>query len=91
MSWLIAIQIYLLVALAIAGTSYFLLYRPSISLFKELADKEKTIYGGLTGFVIWMMVATVFAPWAGLLLLKNNNEGIIEQFALNLVHREIDE
>ena len=86
MDFLTGLQMYLVVAIALAGTSYWTLYKPAIQLLEEIVQ-EKTVYSGWLGFTIWNICATAVAPWTAFILLKNNNEEFIEQFAVALADK----
>jgi K+ transporter len=80
-----------MIALALAGTSYLMVFRPSIELFEEIIDKENTVFSGLTGFLIWTIIATLIAPYVVFVLLQNNNKDFIENFAIGLLTKEDDD
>ena len=67
-----------------------MLYQPSIELLEEILD-EKTVYSGLTGFIIWNSIAVILAPGIMFLLLKNDNEKWIQEFALKLADKRLDD
>lgn len=78
--------LYGVIALSIAWTGYFRLYRPSIELLEEILE-QKTVYSGATGFMIWTTFATILAPGLAMLLLANDNDKFIRGFAVNLAER----
>ena len=84
------IQIYILIAVAIAGTSYFTLYKPSIELLEEIVER-KTTYSGFILGVTWCLGAVIAAPLIATFLLKNDNEKFVEQFAVTLANRIIED
>ena len=81
------VEIYGLVSLAIAGTSYFTLYRPSIELTEEIVDQDLKRYKGWIGTTVWVSLVTILSPLMIIILLKNNNNSFIEKFALKLADR----
>lgn len=62
-----------------------MIYHPAINLFEEIIEKKNTIYSGITGFIIWNIIAIFLSPWILSLLLKNDNESVIKYMALMLV------
>jgi hypothetical protein len=66
------------------------IYKPSTDLLEEILD-ERTIYSGISGFFIWNSIATALAPWVLVLLLRNDNQNIIESMAVNRANSIIDE
>jgi len=90
MDYLIMLQIYGVISVALAGTSYITLYRPAIKLLEEIVEGD-TPYGGWLGFTIWNLAAIIAAPWTTYILLQNNNEEFIERFAVVLAERIMKE
>ncbi|HSG30871.1 MAG TPA: hypothetical protein VLB82_04930 [Thermodesulfobacteriota bacterium] len=68
-----------------------MLYRPSIKLLEEILETEETSYSGFTGFLIWNILATIGAPFTLLVLLKNDNQRLVESMALSLADKAIDD
>lgn len=91
MDFVTSAQLYGVVATAIAGTSYFTLYRPSIALTEEIVGEELPLHSGWVGITIWFLLSGIVAPWTALLLLKNDNEEFIESFAVSLADRLIED
>jgi len=90
MDYLSGLQVYAVVSAALAGTSYLTIFRPSIELLEEIVE-DKTLYSGWLGFIMWNILASIVSPWTAYILLKNNNEEFIEQFAVRLAERIIEE
>jgi Trk-type K+ transport system membrane component len=80
------LQIYLLVAIALAGTSYFNLYRPGIQLLEEIID-QKTVYSTFWCALVWLVIALIMAPFIAIVLLVNDNNEFIHSLALKLASR----
>ena len=78
------VQLYTIVAAALAGTSYFTLYRPAIILTEEIIDEDLPGHKGWLGGSLWLIFATIFAPLTLFILLKNNNKDFITAFAVKL-------
>lgn len=87
MDFLIYVKLYGIIAVSIAWTSYLTIFRPSISLLEEILEEENRVYKGITGFIIWTLLATIGAPFMAIILLTNNNENSIEKFAVTLANR----
>jgi len=85
------LQIYLIVAAALAGTSYLNLYRPAIQLLEEIMERKVPRYNGVTGTIIWLLIAFIVAPITAILLLNNNNIIFIERLAVSLANGLIEE
>ena len=85
------LQVYLIVAAALAGTSYFTIYRPAIELTEEILDEDLKFYRGWFGTSLWLVITAIFAPATLIVLLRNNNESFIEQFAVALANTMMDE
>ena len=88
-SWTI-FQLYGLVSVALGATSYFTLYRPAVELVEQILDEELPIYRGWFGTSLWLIIATLGSPVSALVLLSNNNDRFITDFALKLADRVID-
>lgn len=76
-------------AVSLAWTSYIMIYRPAVDLLEEIVDK-KTVYSGITGFLLWTIMASIMSPWVVYALLSNNNKSFVHEFALNLADRMTD-
>jgi hypothetical protein len=59
-------------------------------LLEQIIDK-RTIYNGISGFLIWNSLAIIIAPWILLVLLSNNNQDFIENMAVSIAESMIDE
>jgi len=79
-------QIYLLVAIAISGTSYFNLYRPGIQLLEEIVE-ERTIYSSMLGATVWSLIALIAAPAIAVILLSDTNKEFINSLAVRLAEK----
>lgn len=90
MSLVYGVYLYLTIALSLGLTSYINLFRPSISYAEEILDEELP-YNGLFGLIIWVALATLFAPFTALLLLANNNTGIIKDLAVKFAKKHLEE
>ena len=73
------LQIYLVVAVALAGTSYWNLYKPAIELLKEILDDEVPRYSGWLGTILWLLISFTMAPITALMLLTNDNNEFIQR------------
>ena len=91
MDFVITAQIYGIVSTAIAGTSYFTLYRPAIALTEEIVDRELNIHKGWPGVLFWFAMSALLSPFIAILLLRNNNGAFIEKFAVTLADKLIDD
>jgi hypothetical protein len=87
MNFVEAAQIYGIVSLALAGTSYVTLYRPAIYLTEEIVEENLAHYRGWLGTLAWFSIATPLSPLVAIILLKNNNNSFIEKFAIKLADR----
>ena len=76
--------IYALLALGLSLTTYLTIYRSAVKLLEEILDTDKTVYSGLSGFLLWIVFASLMAPWTATLLLKNNNTEVSEEMAATL-------
>lgn len=85
------IMYYLATSASLALTSYFVLYRPAIKLLEEILQERSENYRGIRGFILWQLVATVFSPYVLLLLVKNDNDTIIQQAAVTLADHILEE
>ena len=85
------LQIYILIALALAGTSYWNLYRPTIDLLEEILGERPPIYGGWFGAIMWMIISFVLAPVTAFLLLSNNNNLFIKKLAISLYNNIVED
>jgi hypothetical protein len=65
------------------------MYRPAIKLLEEIIEDDTT-YSGVLGFILWMLFSTIAAPWNLYLILQNNNEQFIEDFAVTLANRILE-
>ena len=82
---------YAVIAGAIAGTSYFTLYRSAIELTEEILDEDLPKYKGWMGIIFWLSISFIFAPLTAFMLLKNDNRDFIDKLALVLANRIIEE
>ena len=78
------LQVYIVVAAALAGTSYWNLYRPAIQLLEEIVDQDVPRYSGWMGTIMWFLISFTVAPITAVLLLSNDNEEFIEKLAVSL-------
>jgi len=83
------LQIYLVVAAALAGTSYINLFRPAMQLLEEIMGRKMPWHRGWLGTSVWLISAFIFAPAVIFLLLNNDNDDFIEKFAVALANRII--
>lgn len=81
---------YIIFAIATAMTGYIMIYKPAVDLLEEIVEEE-TVYGGVIGFLIYTIIATVLAPGICFLLLKNRNTEIIEGYAVSLAENILDD
>ena len=81
--------LYSVIAMSLAVTSYVTLFRPSIELLEEIIE-DKSSYGGMFGFVLWIVGAAIAAPMTAFILLKNDNDSFIEQLAVSLANKILD-
>jgi hypothetical protein len=84
------LEIYILVAIALGTTSYFMLYKPAIELVEEILE-TKTVYSSGILKITWLLAATIITPLTAWFLLKNNNQDFIEGFAVALANKIIEE
>lgn len=82
--------IYLAIAASLSLTSYLTIFRPSINLLEEILE-QKTLFSGITGFLLWNIFATIVAPWTLLILLSNRNTETSERFAVSLANAMLEE
>jgi len=82
---------YGVISLSLAWTSYITIFRPSIELLKEIIEEEKTVYSGFVGFILWTIFAAILAPFTAYVLLKNRNEEFIQEFAVSLADRHMED
>ena len=80
---------YLVVAITVSLTGYFVIYRPSMAIVHEVLERKPV--GGIFGFLIWTTITTVLAPWLTFLLLTNDNESVIRSFSLGMIERNLEE
>jgi hypothetical protein len=80
------VLMYIVIALSASITSYITIYRPAINLLEEIVER-KTLYSGLIGSSIWIILTTIAFPWNINILLKNDNDLFIERFAVELAER----
>lgn len=90
MGYWTGLQLYGVIALALAGTSYVQMYRPAIALLEEIVER-KTYYSSWLGGFMWVAASTLLTPWTLYILLKNNNEEFIEEFAVTLADKLAEE
>jgi hypothetical protein len=81
------VQVYGIVASALAGTSYFTLYRPGVELAEEILDEDLNLHRGWLGTTMWLLISASLAPYTLFTLLKNDNAEFIEGFAVALADR----
>jgi len=86
-AWL---QVYLIISIALAGTSYINLYRPAINLLEEILDEKNTFYSSIWGMLLWLILSFIAAPATLVLLTVNNNDSFIERFAVSIADRVIN-
>lgn len=89
MDLFIFLKLYIFVSVALAITSYVMLFRPTIRLVEEIIE-EDCPYGGLFGLIMWNIFSTLVAPYTLFILLQNNNEKFIEQLAVAFANKLID-
>jgi len=89
MDFITGLQIYGLIAFSAGITSYLMIYRPAIRLLEEIIE-DSTMYSKWYGSLLWVAFSTVAFPWIVILLLKNNNKGYIEHFAVTLAQKIIE-
>jgi hypothetical protein len=77
----------MLVAISLAWTSYITIFRPSVDLYIEIIEEDKPLYRGITGFLLWTMLAIPMAPWIAYILLTADNEEAIRNFASTLAEK----
>lgn len=80
------LQVYVVIAIALAGTSYWNLYRPAIELLEEIVDKDVRRYSGWFGTIMWLTISFTVAPVTAILLLSNDNNEFIENLAVSLAN-----
>ena len=80
------LQIYGVVSTALAGTSYFTLYKPAIGLAEEILDEDLPLHKGWLGATLWLIFSGIFSPITAFVLLKNNNDDFIEKYALSIAN-----
>ena len=90
MSLVHGVYLYLTIAFSLGITSYINLFRPSVSYAEEILDAELP-YNGLFGLIVWVALATLFAPFTAILLLSNNNQGIIKDLAVKFAEKHLEE
>lgn len=79
-----AAKIYAIVSLALAGTSYYTLYKPSIELAEEIVGRDLPFHSGWLGTILWFLMSGLMSPWTIFVLLSNDNNKFIESFALKI-------
>ena len=84
------VQIYLLVILAIGCTSYVTLYRPAIQLLHEILE-QKTFYSGWISSILWIILASIGAPFILIALISNDNDKFINALAVTLADKYIED
>lgn len=84
-----ALQIYLVVAAALAGTSYWNIYKPAISLLEEILEVEKPL--GPAYAILWGVLSFIMAPLTAVILLSNNNNQFIERLAVTIANSILEE
>ena len=85
------ILLYLIVALSVSLTSFITIYMPSVALFEEITENERTLYRSTLGKFLWLLLATIAAPLVALALLRGKNEKLIADIVTGWVQREEDE
>lgn len=90
MDFIIGLQIYGLIAVSAGLTSWLTIYRPAVKLLEEILE-DSTVYSTWFGTILWILFSTVAFPWIVLLLLKNNNKSIIEEFAGTLAVKILEQ
>jgi len=91
MDFWMGLQIYLIVAVALAGTSYITIYRPSMELLEEILEQKVPRFSGWLGTTLWLLIAFVAAPWTAIVLISNDNNEFIENLAVKLATDIIEE
>lgn len=89
------LQMYGLIAVAMAGTSYLRIYRPAMELLLEILDEEyledASLYSGAVGTISWFIISIIATPYILFILLKNDNATTIRHIASHLATRVIEE
>lgn len=91
MDFWVGLQIYGIIAGALAGTSYINLFRPTMKLLKEILEDEIPPHDSWFGHLIWLIVSFILAPVTAFILLSNNNDLFIEKLAIALSEGLIEE
>lgn len=91
MDFWVVMKVYGIISVALAGTSYFTLYRPSIELTEEILDENLPSHRGWVGVSLWLTFAMILSPLTLYVLLSNDNEDFIEDFAVRLSEHLMDE
>lgn len=85
------LQLYAVIALALAGTSYWNLYRPAIELLEEILERKEPLYSGWFGSSLWILISFIGAPLTLVYLLSNNNNQRIVSIATGLAESLIQD
>lgn len=83
------LQIYLVVSVALAGTSYWNIYKPATKLLGEILEIENPLGPGYG--MLFSVIAFVMAPITAVMLLSNNNNSFIEKLAVTLAESILEE
>ncbi len=84
-------QGYLLMALALALTTYITIWRTACVIIRiELEDEAGRFYKGIPGFITWIIVATVLAPGVLFLILVEDNLDLSMNLADNVINRRTE-
>lgn len=81
---------YIIVATSIGITSYIMLFTKIIRLYEEVIEK-RSIYNHWITKLLFIVMATVAAPYFMIVLLSNNNDEFIRSFTVGLLEKTIEE
>ena len=82
--------IYIIVAISLCLTSYITIFRHAVEYSEEILD-EISEYKGVFGFTLWVALATLFAPATLVLLVANDNKKVIEDIAVQLAEKQLED
>ena len=85
------LQLYIVVAIALSGTSYWNLYRPAVKLLEEILGRKEPLYSSWLGSSLWLAISFLAAPITLFYLITNDNNERIEAIATGLAESVIDE
>jgi len=83
------LQIYLVVSVALAGTSYWNIYKPAVNLLGEILEVENPLGPGYA--ILFSVIAFVMAPITAIMLLSNDNTNFIKKLAVTLAESILEE